>query len=193
MNTVTGIMNKKIRNRSAFTLAEALVTILILLMVTVIVAAGIPAASRAYRNVVDVSNAEVVLSTTMITLRNELGLSKDVVVSSDKKSVTYYNEAYDSISKLSVADGSEDGIMYERFAADIDMDDYFGIDLADSVESKPERLITKEASNEDMYVKFKDITPDGKVITFNKLAVYKIGSDKPLVERNAYSIRVVSG
>ena len=54
-----------------FTLAETLLAVLILLMVSSIVAAGIPSARRAYEKVVLASNAEVLLSTTITTLRHE--------------------------------------------------------------------------------------------------------------------------
>ena len=50
-------MKKRIANRSGFTLAEVMMAVLILAMVSVIVAAGIPSAIRAYTNVTEVSNA----------------------------------------------------------------------------------------------------------------------------------------
>lgn len=65
----------KQRNRaqSGFTLAETLMALLILLLATAVVATGVPAAIRVYYDVVDAANAEVLLSTTMTALREELG------------------------------------------------------------------------------------------------------------------------
>ncbi len=71
------------RSRGGYTLAEVLMAILILMLATAIVAAGIPAAVRAYNNVVDAANAEVLLSTTMIALRDELGSAEGFVLDSN--------------------------------------------------------------------------------------------------------------
>ena len=65
-------------NRGGFTLAETLIAVLILLMVTGIVAAGIPAASNALNRAVDASHAQLLLSTTMTSLRNELGSARSI-------------------------------------------------------------------------------------------------------------------
>ena len=99
----------RIKDRAAFTLAEALTATLIMLMVAAIVAAGIPAAKRAYENVVIASNAEVVLSTTINALRSELGTAKDVVAYPDGKTITYTNEAFSSRSKIYMPAASSTG------------------------------------------------------------------------------------
>jgi len=69
------------KNRGGFTLAETLIAVLILLMVAGIVAAGIPAASNALTKAVDASHAQLLLSTTMTSLRNELGSARSIVCS----------------------------------------------------------------------------------------------------------------
>lgn len=76
------------RDRRGFTLAETLLAVLILLLVSVIVATGIPAAKNAYYKVVLGANAQSLLSTTATALRNELGTAWDVEVSG--KDVSYY-------------------------------------------------------------------------------------------------------
>ena len=58
-------IRKKLHSSKAFTLAETLLAVLILLMVSTIVATGIPVARNAYEKVVLASNAEVLLSTTI--------------------------------------------------------------------------------------------------------------------------------
>ena len=80
------------RARRGFTLAEALVTILILLLATAIVAAGLPAAVRAYHDVVDAANAEVLLSTTMTALREELGSTEGFALG-DGNALNYYKSS----------------------------------------------------------------------------------------------------
>ena len=53
----------KLNNEDGFTLAETLMTVLIMLLVSSVIAAGIPAAAKAYRKAVDAANAQVLLST----------------------------------------------------------------------------------------------------------------------------------
>ena len=56
---------KRLNSRTGFTLAEVLITVLILLMITAVVAGGMPVAANAYYKVVDAANAQVLLSTAM--------------------------------------------------------------------------------------------------------------------------------
>ncbi len=64
---------KKLRAGSAgFSLAETLIVVLILLIVTAVVGAAIPTAASVFTKTVDTANAQVVLSTTMTALRDEL-------------------------------------------------------------------------------------------------------------------------
>lgn len=74
-------MKKKIKNTAGFSLIEMLVTLMILLLVTSVVAVGVPAASRAYNKVVDAANAQVLMSTAMVRLRDEIGTGSDIVIS----------------------------------------------------------------------------------------------------------------
>lgn len=71
------------RRNKGFTLVEVLAVVLILVLVTSVVVAGIPAARRAYRRVTDQANAQVVLSTAMTCLRDELWTAGVVSVASD--------------------------------------------------------------------------------------------------------------
>ena len=75
------------KNRGGFTLAETLIAVLILLMVSGIVAAGIPAAREALTKAVDASHSQVLLSTTMTALRNELGSARSIVCGSQLTTV----------------------------------------------------------------------------------------------------------
>ncbi len=72
---------RKLKNTAGFTLAETLLTVVILLLVSGVVATGMPAAVNAYRNAIDAANAQVLLSTTVNALRNELSTARDVQVS----------------------------------------------------------------------------------------------------------------
>ncbi len=81
---------RKLNNRAGFTLAETLIAILILLMVSSVVAGGVPAASNAYYKAVDGANAQVLLSTAATALQDELATARDIKQSVDD-SLTYYS------------------------------------------------------------------------------------------------------
>ena len=185
-------MLERAKNKSAdtraFTIAEALVATIILLLVTVIVATGIPAAIRAYDRVVLASNAEVLLSTTMSSLRNELGTAKDVNVSSNK--IVYYSEGRNSFSEISI-DAAKKDIMIRKYAPD-------GIILTEAdmagMPSDPERLISKEASDKKMelHVTYDSVNHNNGIVTFSGLKVLDKNGQPTRASRNTYSVRIIS-
>ena len=69
-------IKKSFRDKRGFSLAEVLIAILLVLMMTSIVAAGMPAATNAYYIIVDSANAQTLLSTTMTSMRDELSSAK---------------------------------------------------------------------------------------------------------------------
>lgn len=175
-------IKKRIKSRAAFTLAEALVATLIMLMVSSVMVAGIPAARRAYENVVKVSNAELLMSTTISALRNELGMASNIEIQSDY-SITYYNSTYGTMSKILkhtvASDATNDPdpagtIMLQRNAG-ANVDGIGGDDITipegDAEKYEPKRLVSKAASNEDLYVTYDTVLITGNVITFVDLQV----------------------
>ena len=172
-----------IQNSAGFTLAETLLAILILLMVSGIVATGIPASKNAYEKVVLASNAEVLLSTTMSELRNELGTARDVNVSDSNTVITYRNSYTGSESKLFKSSGGDEPagtIMLQRYAGEGG--------------SKALRLVSKKASD-GLYVIYDTVdepnTTPG-IVTFHNLQVKRETSDTPLAEMKEFSVRVFS-
>lgn len=95
----------RIRNRKGFTLAETMLAVLILVLVSSIVAAGMPAAKRAYEKVVLAGNSELLLSTAVSTLRDELGTAWDVQ-SATGGGVIYFSADTGNRSKLYVDAGT---------------------------------------------------------------------------------------
>jgi len=93
-------ITKKLKKNGGFTLAETLLAVLILLLVSVIVAEGMPAVRNVYEKVFIGANAQVLLSTTVTALRDELGTAWDVSVGTDNKSVTYFSASTGAQSKL---------------------------------------------------------------------------------------------
>lgn len=194
------VIRKRLRNRQAFTLAEALVAIIILLLVTSIVAAGIPAAMRAYEKTVLASNAEVLLSTTMTTLRNELDTAKDVKAAADGSEISFFNSSMGSISTISKSSGNPSDIMYQRCSAD-------GVVLTDEeiekmpdavkVNYRPVKLMSDAVSDKknQLHVTYTKVNYDEKkgVVTFTGLKVTKDnGDDTPAKREGTFSVRVFS-
>lgn len=76
---------RKLDNRG-FTLVELLMTLLILTLVSIMMVSGLPAAFNAYASVVDTANADSMLSTVTMRLREELSVAdpETVVASSSE-------------------------------------------------------------------------------------------------------------
>lgn len=184
-------IRKKLHTDKGFTLAETLLAVLILLMVSLIVATGIPVAKTAYEKVVLTSNAKILLSTTMSTLRNELGSAKDVekpdadVKSGEKENsvITYYNTTRNAASKIYVTSASEEKpeIMFQR---------YFSTDGM-SKPYEPASLIPDAAATADLYVTYESVSFDNitGIIQFNNIEVRRKNETSVLAQRPVFTIR----
>lgn len=95
---------RKLRNQSGFSLAETLLAVLILLLVSLLLANGMPTVKAVYERVTIGANARVLLSTTVATLRNELGTAKDVIVNGT--AVNYYSIDTHTTSSIYLKDKS---------------------------------------------------------------------------------------
>lgn len=166
------MFRRKLKNKRAFTLAETLVATLIMLMVSAIMIAGIPAAKSAYDGIIVRSNAEVALSTAITALRNEMSVARDVKM--DGTTVTYVSGTYGSYSKIYLDSNNE--VQYQRYA-------YVNKDSGAANEEST-KLISDSASNH-MVIKYNSVSQTGNVITFNGLGVYKsANASNPILARN---------
>ena len=186
------LFGNKLKGGSGFTLAETLLAVLILLLVSTIVATGIPAAKNAYEKVVLAANAEVLLSTTISTLRNELGTAQDIKTptanpkkhETEASVITYFNPTREASSKLYVAsEGDNEGkIMFQRY--------YNEGGLSATYEATP--LISSETSTQDLYVTYTKVTYSGGIVAFEGLSVNRASGTQGLASRDKVSIRVIS-
>ena len=186
-------IRRKLHNRKGFTLAEILLAILIMLMVSSIVAAGIPAARESYEKVVLASNADILLSTTVSALRNEIGASREVDVTSsiaEAKSGTgieYYSLSRNAFSVLYV--DSNENIKFRR---------YYSSKNVDAYASDPEYLIPPKTATDELIVTYSSVTydKDKRVVTFTGLSVRKKTDNgtegKVLAKRDRLSIKTMS-
>ena len=173
---------RKLNSKKGFTIAEMLVAIIILLMVSSIVATGIPVAREAYERVVLTSNAEVLMSTAITALRNELGTAKDI--EADGSQIVYYNSARGSTSKIFTADSD---IKIQRYFSDTGLSQ--NSDITKLLMHLEDENVNKDLSN--YHVIFSGIAYDKTkgVIKVTDLTVYH--KTRSLLKRNI-SIRVIS-
>lgn len=79
---------KKLRRQGGFSLAELLITIIIVSLMSVLTVVGINAAYRTYTEVTDAANARTALSTAAEEIRNELSFAGNIKLFADK-GITY--------------------------------------------------------------------------------------------------------
>ncbi len=182
----------KINSRGGFSLVELLVATLILLMVSSVVAGGIPVARDAYNKVTVSANAQVLLSTAITSLRNELGTASDVSVdTSDDTTITYTSAKTGAIAKIYL--GAED----EEGPDVIMVQDYTAYSTDDSSAGDGERqLVSSAAATDDLYVIYESVAYDEEdgVVTFTGLEVKQDGdtaSDQARAELENLYIRVI--
>ncbi len=171
---------KRRKGNSGFTLAETLMAVLILLLVTGIVAAGIPLAVNAYNRVVDGANAQVLLSTTMTRLRDELGKASGVEILDGAIS---YTRADGAACRIWVREpGTEEGppgiCIRESALSEGDVGEYTHL------------LVSHPAANRNLYVTYRIEGYSRGVITFSGLTV-KRGSAS-LAEIPSFKVRVLT-
>ena len=155
--------NRKLKSRAGFTLAETLVTVLILLMVSSVVAAGIPAAKNAYEKIVRSANAEVLLSTSVSSLRENLVTAKDVTAE-DGALMFYSGDG--QINKKIYPDPDNKGVLM--------LQEYIGFEK--DVEEVTRQLVTDAASTRDLYVTYEGVSCEGQLVTVTGLSATLVWS-----------------
>ncbi len=114
-------VGRKRKRQSGFSLAETLVALIIILLVSAIVAGAMPAAKDAYFNVLESADAQVFLSTTLTVLRDELAMATDIDLTTNPGTIIYTNPITGD-SKITFSEGAYrietylnlDGEMTER-------------------------------------------------------------------------------
>ena len=183
---------KRLKNRSGFTLAETLLAVLIMLLVTVIMTNGIPAARTAYEKVVLGANAQAMLSTAVTALRDELTTAWQVK-KVDATTLEYFNADTGAVARLSLdTEGTYPAILRQYYiAAEDDL-----IHGSTASQGEARHLVPDESAR--LYVTYESIdvggagtstsegeTPtvtDANIVTVNGLAVCKKADGEAIVE-----------
>lgn len=193
---------RMLRNRRGFSLAETLLAVLILLLVSMIVANGMPAATNAYNKVILGANAKTMLSTAINALHDELGTAWRVKNSADHKSLIYFNASTGAQSEISLDDSGK--IQVQDYVALGAIDLVHDVDTATTVKQGNVRELVSEAGangHPTMYATFESIYFDEStgVVKVTGLKVLKVSDNTPLAsfvdkDRNdlVFEIRVIS-
>ena len=167
------------RARQGFSLAETLIALLIILLVSIIVATGVPSAINAYHNAVAGSNAQVALSTVASALRDELGSATEVTVDANGNMTAYLcGEGY--WATITTPTGDK---VPKKTADDAR--------LATAENGKSWSLVPAaqlSATQGDLYSSYESIKYADNVFTIENLCI-KDGHDKELVKINSLKIR----
>lgn len=195
------VLRHKRRGRGGFTLAETLLAVLILLLVSVIVATGMPAATNAYNKVVQGANAKVMLSTAITALHDELGTAWHIEEIAD--GLSYFSASTGAKTTITLND---DGAIWIEEYVSLDTDLIHDIDEA-TMQTKHEKkghaLVDDPTSGmyitcEDDGIKYDKATG---IVTISGLKVCKgTGTEKNELARFAgedgeqkeFTIRVIS-
>lgn len=153
----------KKRANAGFSLAETLLAIMILLLVSVIVATGVPAATSAFERVIIGSNAKVLLSTAISSLRDEIATARTVEVKDNV--ITYFSSNNGATSRIFVNDNK-----------DIILDEYIDSELqaakdAKHITSMERLLVSAKAATRGLFVTYETATAAGNAVVINNLKV----------------------
>ena len=173
-------IKSKIKGRSGFTLAEALIAMLILLMVTAVVAGAMPVARNAYYKVVDGANAQLLLSTTVTALRTELEAAKEIEVEKPAEgnagTISYISAATGSRSEIRLDNGF---VMLHEYA-----------DYADGVAER--NLISDKISTDRLAFKYESAVCSGGMITFKNIDVTNKSGENVLAHLDEFVIKLLN-
>ena len=181
---------KQLKNQSGFTLAETLMAVLILLLVSTIVATGIPVARNAYEKVILGANAQAMLSNAITNLRDELGTAWEVKVEKDASNndteISYFNANTGAKARISLE--TKEGSKYPAIL----IQDYIPL-VDDLIHTQPtggakpakgDAYHLVPDKNTSLYVTYKSIELDKTkfIVKVNDLKVCKQSDDTPIYE-----------
>ena len=203
---------RKLKGRRGMSLAETLLAVLILALASTIVATGMPVARNAFEKVVLGANAQVLLSTAVSTLRNQLGAAWDVKVetipasgdpdSGGTQCLSFYSPDTGARSRIFLkedasADPSDENAQTAMVREYAQSSNLTGLGITVGSTSAAHPLVSAKASTAGMYVTYETAVYDATkgIAKFTGLKVMRNGKELAVfgVEgSNVLSIRVFS-
>lgn len=95
------------RGKAGFTLVETLAVLVVITLITMVVATGVPAAQRAYVAAVDSSNAQVLLNTAAMRLRDQLSVANPNSVEAGHGDILISYVSYETGCDTLITNGSD--------------------------------------------------------------------------------------
>lgn len=155
------------QNRGGFTLSETMMALLILLMVSSIVVTGLPAAVSALHNAVDASHAQVLLSTTMTSLRDELSMAKNITWDDSENKITYVDSNGVKSELRALGDGEGDAHVDGIYLKKVASPSGAGTVLT----SFGRLLVSDKAATAGLYATFSGMTLEDGIVKIEQLRV----------------------
>ena len=172
-------------NNKGFTLVEMLAVLFILGVLTALMAMIMPVAAKTFFNVVDSANSQVLLSTTITELRDELGTATNITVSLDRKKITYLSANTGNMSTISSK--AENGNVKEGI--------YIEGGTEGTAEADNNMLVTRAAATYKLTIVCDSFAYDEStgIITINNLDVHNADKTLTLASRKVLNIRTGKG
>ena len=171
------MIKKRLLNKNGFSLGELLIAILILLLVTGIVAGGVPAAIRVYNKVTETANAQAYLTTTTTSLRDMLDTAKDVSVDTANKTITFIGQ---------------DGMKYVLTLSDTGMTYVIKNPFDVGTPSDPYNLVSlKTGTEKEFYAVCDSVSYDDNIVSFGKIKV-KNSEGKIVTSEVDYKVKILN-
>ena len=168
------------RNRG-FTLAETLVAMLILLMASAILAMGVPTAIDTYHKVTDAANAHVLVSTTMMELKDKLSLAYEIEIN-DKNNIDFVDANGRSFELCNNGNN----------AVTVGSTAYYGLYLQGMTTDESALLVSDSAAAKNLYAKYDNVSLKDGYVKFEGIAVFRKDDDHELVRIDEYDVKVLN-
>ena len=189
----------KIRNNKGFTLTETLLTVILVLLMTGAVAAGITIMNRTIRRIQNKANAEVLLSTTLTLISSDLKNTVAVVPDGEKKA----EDGGETVKLLQIRENGTDawiGIENDSSAAGSDAENggirkkYYTQTVNSETGDREYQdtnisigYVTKQAKTDTLYTTIGSITYSNHVLTIHDLEV-KNTNDETQAKLDSFSV-----
>ena len=176
------------RARSGFTLVETLMALMIMVILTGLVAMGIPVAFDTYTKSVNASNAKVLLSTTTTVLRDEFSMAqKQALVTESGKEKLYYMDRDGYWASLEIGTNTKNSklptITKQLYYGNISKDPDTGKLKSElNTLGGPQKLIPDSALTDALGIRLSGVSYNNGVFTINDLEVVALdrnGSESP--------------